>query len=136
PAGQLDRIGLNFTLMNNDTWATSKSVNAYAIDPDTARSVMASSVDNHYFLRYGLIMATSFLQGYSSAITNAGTTSVTSAGISSTHDALNPSSKLMVGLGQIGQTMSNQTQNYINVPPTVRINAGVGLGILFMSDLS
>lgn len=135
-SGQLDRISLNFTLMNNDSWPKSKGVTAYAIDPDTARTVLASSVNYHYLQRYGAIMATSFLQGYATSITNAGTSTTGIFGTSTTHPSLSPGQKIAVGLGQIGQNLGNVTQNYINIPPTVRVDSGVGLGILFMSDVT
>jgi len=134
--GQLDRISLNFTLMNFDPWPKSKGITAYAIDPDTARTVLASSVDYHYMQRFGAMMATSFLQGYASSITNAGTSTTGIFGTSTTHPQLSPSNKLMVGLGQVGQTLGNATQNYINRAPTVRVESGVSLGILFMNDVS
>ena len=135
-SGQMDRVGLNFTLMNKDDWLKSKPVTAYAIDPDTSRTQLASAVNYHYLQRFGAIMATSFLQGYSTAITNAGTTTVGSGVSTATRPELNPSSKIMVGLGQMGQTLGAATQNYINIPPTVKVDSGVGLGILFMSDVS
>lgn len=135
-SGQMDRISLNFTLMDSDTWTKSKTVSAYAIDPDTARTSVASSVNYHYLMRFGSIMATSFLQGYASSITNAGTSTTGIFGTSTTHPTLNPSSKFMVGLGQVGQTLGNVTQNYVNIPPTVKVDSGVSLGILFMSDVS
>lgn len=135
-AGQLDRVSLNFTIMNTDEWNASKSVTAYAIDPDTARTVMASQVNYHYLKRFGAIMATSFLQGYATSITNAGTSTTGIFGTSTTHPALATGQKIMVGLGQVGQTLGNEIQGYINIPPTVRVDSGVGLGILFMSDVS
>lgn len=135
--GQMDRIGLTFTLMNMEQWAKSKSITAYAIDPDTARTALATSVNHHYLKRYGALLATSFLQGYANAITTSSSTTTTGIfGTSTTHPQLNPSSKLMVGFGQVGQTLGNATQNYVNTPPTVRIEAGVGLGILFMADVT
>jgi type IV secretory pathway VirB10-like protein len=135
-SGQMDRISLNFTLMNEDAWPNSKSVTAYGIDPDTARTVMASRVDYHYLQRFGAMMATSFLQGYASAITQAGTSTTGIFGTSTTHPALSPSQKIATALGQMGQTVGAATANYINIPPTVKVDAGVGLGILFMSDVS
>jgi polyhydroxyalkanoate synthesis regulator phasin/type IV secretory pathway VirB10-like protein len=134
--GQLDRVSLNFTLMNRDDWPKSKAVTAYAIDPDTARTVLASSVDYHYLQRYGAMIATSFLQGYSTAITNQGNSTTGIFGTSTTHPELSPGNKLMVGLGQVGQTLGAATQNYINRAPTVRVDSGVSLGILFMNDVS
>ena len=135
-SGQLDRISLNFTLMNLEDWPKSKSVTAYGIDPDTAHTVLASHVDYHYLQRFGAIMATSFLTGYASAITQAGTSTTGIFGTSTTHNTLSPSQKMAVALGQIGTTLGQTTQNYVNIPPTVKVDSGVSLGILFMSDVS
>lgn len=136
-AGQLDRVALNFTLMNKDDWDKSKGVTAYAIDPDTARTVMASTVNYHYLKRFGAIMATSLLQGYANAIQSSASTTTTGIfGTSTTHPTLNQSSKLLVALGQIGQNLSATTQKWIDIPPTVRVDAGVSLGILFMADVT
>ena len=135
-AGQLDKITLNFTLMNTDDWPKSKGVTAYGVDPDTARTALASSVNNHYMTRYGAILASSFLQGYSTSITNAGTATTGIFGTSTTHPTLNPASKIMVGLGQVGQTMGTIVQKWVDIPPTVKVDSGVGLGILFMADVS
>lgn len=136
-SGQLDRVMLNFTLFNMDAWDQSKTVTAFAIDPDTARTVLASNVDYHYLQRFGAIMATSFLQGYANAIAQSSSTATTGIfGTSTTHPELSPSQKIATALGQMGQALGAATQNYVNIPPTVKVNAGVGLGILFMSDVS
>lgn len=136
-AGQLDRIALTFTLINKDDWDKSRAVTAYAIDPDTARTVMASTVNYHYLKRYGAIMATSLLQGYANALqTSASTTTTGIFGTSTTHPTYNQSSKLLVALGQIGQNLSSMTQQWTNIPPTVRVDSGVSLGILFMTDVT
>lgn len=136
-SGQLDRVSLNFTIMNIDAWDKSKSVTAYGIDPDTARTVMASSVDYHYMMRYGAMMATSFLQGYAQALQSSGATTTSFlGGASATNAQLNPGQKIAVGLGQIGTNLGAVTQNYTNRPPTVRVDSGVGLGILFMTDVT
>ncbi|MBA3662494.1 MAG: hypothetical protein H0W64_12250 [Gammaproteobacteria bacterium] len=136
-AGQLDRVSLNFTRMNMEAWPRSRTIQGYAIDPDTARVVMASDVDYHYLKRYGAIMATAFLQGYASAITTSGSTATTGIfGTSSTYPQLDPKQKFFVGLGQVGQTLGQAVQNYINIPPTVKVDSGVGLGILFMDDIT
>jgi polyhydroxyalkanoate synthesis regulator phasin len=134
--GQMDRVSLTFNLMNLDDWPKSRPISAFGIDPDTARTAIASSVDYHYMMRYGAMMATSFLQGYSTAITNAGSSTTGIFGTSTTHPQLSPGNKFMVGLGQVGQSLGAATQNYINRPPTVRVDSGVSLGILFMTDVS
>lgn len=132
-----DRVALNFTLMDKDNWLKTKSVTAFAIDPETARTVLASSVDYHYMKRYGALFAASFLSGYANAITTAGSTSTTGIfGSSTTHPPFSAGSKIAVGLGQVGTAMTNAVQSYTNTPPTVKVNAGVGLGILFMADVA
>lgn len=131
-----DKVSLNFTLMDKEDWPKTKSINAFAIDPETARTVMASHVDYHYLQRYGGIMATSFLTGYSSSITQAGTSNTGIFGTSSTHPSLSPLSRIAVGLGQIGTTLNASMQNQLTLPNTVKVDSGVALGILFMSDVT
>jgi polyhydroxyalkanoate synthesis regulator phasin len=131
-----DKVSLNFTLLDMDEWPTTVAVNAYAIDPDTARTVLASSVDHHYLLRYGSMIATSFVSGYSNAITQAGTSTTSIFGTSSTHGNLSPGNKLAVGLGQVGTTMGTAMQSYFNTPATIKINSGVAVGILFSTDVT
>jgi len=137
PTGQMDRVTLTFNMMNTESWTTSKSINAFAIDPDTARTVLASHVDYHYLTKYGALMASAFVSGYAGAISNSGGTTTTGIFGTSTQSAtLSPGNKLAVGIGQIGTAFNSVLQNYTNIPPTVLVDSGVGLGILFMSDLT
>ena len=136
PAGQQDRIALTFSLMNIDRWNTAKSVNAFAIDPDTARSVMASKVNYHYLKRFGALMGAAFLKGYATGITNEGTSTTGIFGTSTTHPGLSPGAKIAVGLGEVGNSLGQTLNGYAQIPPTVIVHAGVGLGILFMADLT
>jgi intracellular multiplication protein IcmE len=132
-----EKLSLNFTLMNKDDWAKSKTVTAFAIDPDTARTVLASEVDHHYLKRYGALFASSFMSGYASAISSSG--SVQSTGIfgtTTTTSPFSPAEKIAVGLGQVGTNLTKAVANYANTPVTVRVNSGVGLGILFMNDVT
>jgi polyhydroxyalkanoate synthesis regulator phasin len=131
-----DRVSLVFNLMDKDEWSNTKAINAFAIDPQTAHTVLASSVDYHYLLRYGSMLGSAFMAGYANAISQSSSTSTTGIfGTSTTHPELSPGNKLAVGLGQVGTTLGTATSNYINTPPTVKINAGVGLGILFMANV-
>ncbi len=131
-----DRVTLNFTAMDMDDWPKSKAISAYAIDPDTAHTVLASNVDYHYLQRYGAMIGSAFLSGYASAISSSASTSTTGIfGTSTTHPALSPGNKLAVGLGQVGTTVGTAVQGYINTPATVKVDAGVGLGILFVAEV-
>jgi uncharacterized protein YutE (UPF0331/DUF86 family) len=131
-----NKVSLNFSMMNEDQWPKTKSISAFAIDPDTARTVMASSVNNHYLLRYGTMFASSFATGYANGISQSGSTSTSGIfGTSSTHPTLSPGQEIAVALGQVGTTFGTALSNYVNTPATVKINSGVGLGILFMADV-
>ena len=136
-SGQMDRVTLNFTMMNLDSWPKSKTITSYGIDPDTARTVLASNVNYHYMQRFGALMATSFLQGYGQAVMSSGGSSTQSAfGTSTTNPKLSPSNKLAAAFGQMAQAVGQATKNYTERPPTVIVDSGVGLGILFMTDVT
>lgn len=132
-----DKVSLSFSLMNRDDWIKTKTVSAFAIDPDTARTVLASNVDHHYMLRYGTMFASSFVTGYANGISQSGSTTTSGIfGTSSTHPQLSPGEKIAVGLGQVGTAFGTALQSYVNTPATVKVNSGVGLGILFMADVT
>jgi polyhydroxyalkanoate synthesis regulator phasin len=132
-----ERVSLNFTLMNMDTWMNTQSINAFAIDPDTAHTVLASSVDQHYLKRYGALFASSFVSGYADAIMQSGSTQTTGVfGTSAVTAPMSPASKIAVGVGGIGKALSTAVSKYVDTPPTVIVNSGVGLGILFMGDVT
>jgi hypothetical protein len=57
-------------------------------------------------------------------------------GSTTTNPVLSPSSKLISGFGAVGQAFSKAVQSYTTTPPTVKIDPGVSLGILFMADVS
>ncbi len=131
------RVMLTFNLMTMNDWPTGATVNAFAIDPDSARSAVATSVDNHYMLRYGTAFAASFLQGLGQAVADSGTTVTSDSGVvtESTSD-LNTQETILVALGQVGENASAEVGKLQNTPPTVKVKAGVGIGILFMGDVS
>lgn len=130
------RVMLAFNLLTMDAWPTGTTVNAFAIDPDSARSAVATSVDNHYMLRYGTTFAASFMQGLGQAVQESGTTVSSDSGVvtQSTAD-LNTQETILVALGQVGKTASAEVAKLQNTPPTVKVKAGIGIGILFMADV-
>lgn len=132
-----DRVSLHFNLMDEDQWPQTKTIDAFAIDPDTARTVLASNVDHHYLMRYGSMFASSFLSGYASAIQSSGSSSTSIFGQTTTvHPELSPNQKIAVGLGQVGTAFSNAVGSYVNTPATVKVNSGAGLGILFVGNVT
>ena len=131
------RLTLNFTQLTMKDWPDVVTIDAVAINPDTAYTALASNVNNHYLSRYGSLFAASFLEGYSSALTSSGSAVVSNAGVTTqTTPSLSAGGRLMVALGQVGQSLSGVVGNYMTRPPTVKIDAGVGIGVLFTTTVA
>ena len=138
-----DRMLISFNRISIPGIKNSVPTSIVAIDSNTARTAVASSVDKHYLLRYGTLFASSFLEGLSQAISSSGTQlSVGAAdagagnGWKVVKDNLSPTGKALVALGTVGSRFSNALQPVFSTPPTVRVNSGDGIGLLFMSDFS
>lgn len=133
---QGQKVMLSFNTLTLPNASKSIAVNVIAIDPETARTAFSSDTDNHYFLRYGSLFASSFLQGYGQAYQVSGQT-VNNIGLTTqtVNPPLQPSGKIFVALGAVGQKFSQVLSDVFNTPPTVYVNSGTSLGILFMSDV-
>lgn len=131
-----DRVILTFTMLNMPNWAEPQSINAVAIDPKTARSAIATSVNYHILSRYGALFASAFLEGYADTFTQAGTIIVDNGTTVQTNPPLSPKQRIFAGIGKFGSATSSAAENYFNTPPTVKVKSGVGLGILFMENVT
>lgn len=135
-----EKIVLKFNTINMPSEKSSNKISAVAIDPDSARTALASDVDNHYFLRWGSLFASAFLEGYSKAVGESGTTVNTTTAPGSTTTTTNKASlsgkeQLFEGLGRVGERWSEALGDNFNRKPTITIDSGVGVGILITSDL-
>lgn len=131
-------VTLTFNNMNVPALPRTISINAVAIDPDTARTAIASDVDHHYFLRYGTLFASSFLEGYGSAITDAGEVIINNPAGGSTEfkQKLTGKQEFLAALGNVGQQWGEQMGDTFNRPNTIYVNSGLSLGILFLTDVT
>jgi intracellular multiplication protein IcmE len=129
------KVLLTFNNISTSFSNSSQTISAVAIDPETARTALASNVDSHYLLRYGTLLASSFITGLGQATMQSGS-EIQNTIFSSTVTtaSLSASEKALVALGQAGQQLGNATAPYFNTPPTVTLNSGISLGILFMAD--
>lgn len=112
------------------------NIDGYLVDVNTARTGVATDVNNHYFLRYGLQLAAAFITGYGQAVQNMGAVTTTSAlgGTTTTYPSLDHKQISESALGQVGQTLGQNLQQDSNRAPTVTVNSGTPVGILFMAD--
>ncbi len=140
--GQFTRVNkallISFKTINLTNYHKTVNINAVAIDPNTARTAVSGSVNNHYMLRYGTLFASSFLSGIGNALMTSGSTS-TGGGIfgsTTTHTDLNPTQQVLIGLGSVGTQYGTVMSNNFNKPPTIKIQSGTGVGLLLMGDLT
>ncbi|WP_192484415.1 MULTISPECIES: DotG/IcmE/VirB10 family protein [Cysteiniphilum] len=136
-----DRLVIEFSRLSIPQYQRSITIQSYAIDAKTAQTALASDVDHHYLTRYASLFASGFLQGfgqyYSSYYDNGYGNDWQSFWLDngyrpppSTRDAA------YSGLGEIGLRMADNAQTYFNRPPTVTLDQGTGVGILFTSDVT
>lgn len=133
------KVVLNFTTLNIPSFPRSLSIQAVAIDPDTARTAFASEVDRHFLVRYGSILASSFLVGYAKVITSQGSVQTSSAnGLQTTTTAatLDKKKQIMAAFGEVGKKLADSWKQYADIPPTITVDCGTCLGILFLTDVS
>jgi type IV secretory pathway VirB10-like protein len=132
-----ESVIMQFSTLSLPKRTKSTSIQAVAIDPDTARTALASDVDHHYFLRYGSLFASSFISGYGKAITNQGTTTTSplTGTTTTTTPPLDNKEKFLAALGEVGTAWAAQVKPIFNTPYTVYVDQGTGIGLLFLSDV-
>lgn len=113
-------------------------VEAVAIDPDTTLPAMATDVDHHYLARVVLPMASAFVTGMASAISESGRTNITIQGetVAEETEKADSDQKVASGIEEAGQKLSeiiDETADEIEV--TVRVEAGTPMGILFLEPV-
>jgi hypothetical protein len=130
-----ERVMLEFNSLSMPDWPDVISIKAVAINPDTAKTAIASSVDHHYLLRYGSLFAANFLDGYAEAIKLSGSTTTQTDPPQQTNPELSPRDKALVGLGAVGKKFTEVLNETFTKKPTVRVESGVGLGIFFTTSV-
>ena len=137
PTGE--RVLLSFDNLVLPNKAQTISVSAVAIDPDTSRTTFSNYTNTHFFMRYGMLLASSFLSGYGQAVQQSGTsiTQNLTTGTSITQQLnLSARQQKQVALGKAANSIGQKAAPLFNTPPTVKVNAGIGLGILFMTNVN
>lgn len=133
------KVMIKFDKLNMPDQKNTISINAVAIDPNTARTVVAGHVNNHYLLRYGSLFASGFLGSLGQALTNVNSICIPGLGSGSTGcfkstSGFNATEQLLIGLGGMGTEFGNEIATKEDTQPTVTIPAGTSIGLLLMSD--
>lgn len=137
-----DKMVISFNTMSVPGAAKTTSINAYAIDPNTARTALASRVNHHYLSRYGSLFAATFLEGFGNAFQSANTTiSIGGTGGQPTNTTISNGvgrstlENAVIGLATLGKSWGQVAQQKVNRPTTVQLYSGTGIGVLFTQDL-
>lgn len=137
-----DKIVINFNTMSVPGAPKTTSINAYGIDPNTARTALATKANHHYLLRYGSLFASTFIEGFGNAFQSANTT-VTIGGVGGATNTTIANGvgrttleNAVIGLATLGKAWGQVAQQQFNTPTTVQLCSGTGMGILFTQDLA
>lgn len=132
-----ERIVLAFTRAIIPSGA-SIQLEAYAIDPNTSEASVASSVDTHFFSRWGGLVASAFLEGLGSAKRYSGATSTMYGYGNNSSDQMvwgnySPEDQAWIAAGKVGEKASKIFEKNFDRPPTVRLESGTPIGILIIN---
>ena len=137
------KMVISFNSMSVPGAAKTTSINAYAIDPNTARTALASRANHHYLLRYGSLFASTFLEGFGNAFQSANTTITIGGGGGGVQNTTISNGvgrsileNAVIGLATLGKSWGQIAQQQFNTPTTVDLYSGTGIGVLFTQDLS
>lgn len=110
------------------------SVSGYAINPDDYSPGMASSVDNHYLERWGGLIAASFLEGFGEAKSRSGSRYVygNDNNPGQVINDYDPADEAWIAFGKVGEKLSDKFEDKFDMPPTVRLDPGTAIGVLFL----
>ncbi len=137
-----DEMVISFHTLSVPSAARTTTISAYAIDPNTARTAIATRANHHYLLRYGSLFASSFIEGFGNAFQSANTSiqiGGTGGGDNITVSQGVGRSTLenaVIGLATVGKTWGQHVQQLFSRPTTVEVCSGTGMGILFTQDLT
>jgi type IV secretory pathway VirB10-like protein len=132
-----EKVTLQFATMTGNMFKKSMAIQAYAVNPDSSKFGLATEVDHHYLLRFGGLLASSFISGYGQALQQSGAvTTVNQVGGTVTSTPVRSSSDITkIALGQVGQSVGQAMQQGGVRPTTIKVAPRTPVGILFMQDV-
>lgn len=114
-------------------------IQAFALDPDTTLSGMATDVDNRYWERIILPAAAEFIEGVGEAYADkeGDTTIVTGDTVVQSEPSIDYQEQLATGVERAAERAGDVLEEEgDNTEPLVRVRAGTPMGILFMAAIT
>ena len=111
---------------------------AYAVDPSTSEASVASSVNTHFFSRWGGLIASAFLEGLGSAKRYSGAQSTIYGSGADTTDQMvwntySVEDQAWIAAGKVGEKAGKIFEKGFDRPPTVRLESGTPVGVLVLN---
>lgn len=115
---------------------SSFTVNAVAQDPITNRTAVRDDVNHHTFERYSKLILAAGLEGYADALTRTRTVERSDGSTEVINDGLpDGSDQALYAAGRVGQVLVPKFEKGFDRVPTVTIEAGREIIIMFMDEL-
>lgn len=130
-----ERLVLAFTRMMLATGETVQ-LEAYAVDPSTSEASVASSVNTHFFSRWGGLVASAFLEGLGSAKRYSGSQSTIYGNDTTDQMVWNTYSladQAWIAAGKVGEKAGKIFERNFDRPPTVYLESGAPVGVLVLN---
>lgn len=122
-----------------DKKGVSIPIEAFALDPNTTLSGMATEVDNRYWQRVVLPAAAEFIEGLGEAVADSGDTSVTVSGdtVIQEENDIDTRQELYKGVERAAERVGDLLDEEANrTEILVRVAAGTPMGILFTTSVT
>jgi intracellular multiplication protein IcmE len=112
-----------------------------AIDPNTTLPGVVTDIDRRYFTRILLPAAADFIEGFTEAIAESGTTTITISGDTTTQTTSNSDKsndqEVATGVAKAGEEISEILGDIADdTKPLLRVRAGTPIGILFIKPVT
>ena len=118
-------------------------IEGYAVDPATSEASVASSVNTHFFSRWGGLIATAFLEGLGSAKKYSGAQSTIYGGYGGgvngqstdqmVWNTYSPADQAWIAAGKVGEKAGKIFEKNFERPPTVTLASGTPIGVLILN---
>lgn len=136
--GEPQRMGtkaiLNLTRLT--VGKRSYAISAVAQDPVTNRTAVRDDVDHHIMERYGKLVLAAGLEGYADALSRTRTVERSDGSTETIQDGLPDSEdQALYAAGRVGQVLVPKFEAGFDRPPTVTVNAGREIVIMFLDEL-
>jgi intracellular multiplication protein IcmE len=131
-----DYMVITFQTAVKDT--VSYKIDAVAMDEHTTLTGQATEVDEHYFAKFVLPAAASFLSGYSSAIAQPAQnqTATSGVGTQTTTQQATAKQSIFKGLQTASESVGQALNQYASRPTTVIVAKGTTMGVFFTDSVT